>query len=76
VIEPEQLYDLVFDPNETSNRVNDPAAREALTDMRARLDRWMQSTGDPLLKGPVKAPAGAIVNPVDGTSPREKTQPA
>lgn len=75
-IEPEQLYDLVFDPNETSNRAADPAAREALADMRARLDRWMRTTDDPLLKGPVKAPPGAVVNDVDGTSPREPVQPA
>ena len=32
--------------------------------------------GDPLLHGPVKAPAGAIVNDPDGISPREKTRPA
>jgi arylsulfatase A-like enzyme len=75
-IEPEQLYDLVFDPNETSNRAGDPAAREALADMRARLDRWMRATDDPLLKGPVPAPPGAVVNDIDGISPRETPKPA
>jgi N-sulfoglucosamine sulfohydrolase len=39
--------------------------------MRGRLDAWMKRTDDPLLKGPVKAPAGAKVNPVDGVSPKE-----
>jgi hypothetical protein len=39
--------------------------------MRVRLDGWMKRTSDPLLSGFVPAPAGAKVNPVDGTSPRE-----
>jgi hypothetical protein len=34
-------------------------------------DSWMKATNDPLLHGPVKAPAGAKVNPVDGISPKE-----
>ena len=39
--------------------------------MRGRLDAWMKRTHDPLLSGPVPAPPGAKVNPVDGISPRE-----
>ena len=42
-----------------------------LEEMRGRLDGWMKRTADPLLKGPVPAPAGAKVNPVDGISPQE-----
>jgi len=65
-IAPEQLYDLVFDPNETHNLVTDPAAHEILADMRQRLDRWMHHTDDPLLRGPVPAPPGVTVhNPDD-----------
>src|SRR3954453_6872745 len=67
----EQLYDLVFDPTEHHNLAADPDSAKALTEMRGRLDRWMTRTSDPLLKGPVPAPAGAKVNPVDGTSPQE-----
>jgi arylsulfatase A-like enzyme len=71
-VEAEQLYDLVFDPNETRNLAGDASSREALTGMRARVDRWMRATKDPLLNGGVvKAPPGALVNDVDGTSPRE-----
>ena len=71
-VDREQLYDLVFDPNETRNLAADPAARAALTDMQGRLDRWMRATNDPLLKGPVvKAPEGALANDPDGTSPKE-----
>jgi N-sulfoglucosamine sulfohydrolase len=74
-VEPERLYDLVYDPNETHNLVyrvaGHPALGEVLIDMRSRLERWMQETDDPLLNGPVPAPPGAKVNNVDGMSPRE-----
>jgi len=68
----EQLYDLVFDPNEVRNVSDEPAHRGVLKQMRERLDRWMRATNDPLLRGPVKAPAEAVVNDPDGTSPRER----
>jgi len=67
----EQLYDLVFDPSEQNNLAGDSRAEPALAEMRGRLDAWMRRTDDPLLKGPVAAPPGAKVNPVDGTSPQE-----
>ena len=67
----EQLYDLVFDPHETHNLAADPGMAEVLAGMRDRLERWMHTTGDPLLKGPVPAPPGARVNLADGISPRE-----
>ena len=74
-VEPEQLYDLAYDPNETHNLVHQaaghPALGEVLVDLRARLERWMQETDDPLLHGPVPAPSGSQVNDVDGISPRE-----
>ncbi len=68
----EQLYDLVFDPNEVNNVAADNAMAEVLADLRARLDAWMQRTDDPLLNGPVSAPAGARVNDPDGLSPKER----
>jgi N-sulfoglucosamine sulfohydrolase len=77
LVEEEQLYDLIFDPNETRNVASDPGSRAALTDMRARLDRWMQATHDPLLTNAVvPAPPGAVVNDVDGISPRDRPRPA
>jgi N-sulfoglucosamine sulfohydrolase len=72
--EPEQLYDLVFDPNESDNLVCDPSRVEILAEMRDRLERWMQDTDDPLLDGPVPAPSGTRVNDPDGLSPRETPQ--
>ncbi len=71
VVAPEQLYDLVFDPNESRNLANDPSVSDVLQQMRLRLDDWMNATGDPLLLGPVPAPPGARVNDADGLSPTE-----
>lgn len=70
----EQLYDLVFDPNEAHNLAGDPALADVLADMRARLDQWMRATDDPLLRGPVPAPPGAQLNDPGGLSPSEATQ--
>jgi arylsulfatase A-like enzyme len=67
----EQLYDLVFDPNEGGSVAHDPRHSAVLDEMRERLDRWMRQTDDPLLKGDVPAPPGAKVNDPDGLSPRE-----
>ena len=67
----EQLYDLVFDPQEANNLADDPSATTALAEMRDRLQRWMERTQDPLLTGDVVAPAGARVNDANGLSPRE-----
>ena len=71
-VDAEQLFDLVFDPNETRNCVSDPQARAALAEMRGRLERWMRATNDPLLRGPIPAPKGARANDPDGTSPNEE----
>ncbi len=47
---PEELYDLVEDPDETTNRIGDPALNEVHRDLSARLDAWMKETDDPLLE--------------------------
>ena len=70
-VDAEQLYDLVYDPQETHNLAMFSTHNDVLDDMRSRLERWMQATDDPLLHGPVPAPRGAKVNDPDGTSPRE-----
>ena len=71
--EPEQLYDLVFDPHEAHNLAGSPAQAAILLEMRARLQRWMERTADPLLQGRVPAPSGAQLNDPDGYSPSEPT---
>ena len=67
---PEQLYDTLLDPNERVNLVGEPDHAATLTGMRARLDRWMRDTDDPLLHGHIPAPPGAELNDPDGSSPR------
>lgn len=62
---------LIFDPCESNNLIADPGSGTVLRDMRARLDAWMKRTDDPLLKGPLQAPKGAKVNPVDQAPPKE-----
>jgi len=69
----EQLYDLVFDPNEAANLASDADFRPVLDDLRARLDGWMEETEDPLLRGPVEAPAGVELNDPDQRSAADPT---
>lgn len=68
-VDREQLYDLLFDPNEVRNLAGDPRHEAVLTDMRARLDRYMQRTDDPLLDGPAPAPKGAKITLSDEHGP-------
>ncbi len=70
----EALYDLIFDPHEAHNMAGDSRVAAVLADLRTRLDTWMHETDDPLLRGPVPAPVGAVVNNVDGISPQERTK--
>ena len=72
-IAPEQLFDLVFDPNEAHNLALDAEAAGVRADLRARLDEWMRATADPLLHGPVVPPPGVELNLPDQRSPSEPT---
>lgn len=73
----EALYDLVFDPQESNNLAGSEAHAQVQGELRARLERWMRDTDDPLLTGGVvPAPPGAIVNDPDSLSPRDRTRPA
>ncbi|MFH1731592.1 MAG: sulfatase [Planctomycetota bacterium] len=67
----EQLYDLIFDPTEVNNLVDDPRLADVLDDLRDRLDRFMHETDDPLLRGPVPMAPGGQYNDIDGLSPNE-----
>ena len=69
----EQLYDLVFDPQECANVVDDPAYADVAADLRARLDAWMRETSDPLLDGPVEPLPGTALNAPDQVSPDDPT---
>ena len=67
----EQLYDLVFDPVETSNRAADPNFAAVLSDLRGRMNHWMAETDDPLLRWAVPCPPGAVVNAAEDRSPNQ-----
>jgi N-sulfoglucosamine sulfohydrolase len=69
--EPEQLYHLGLDPNEMRNLIGDARWSDVAGDLRARLERWMRDTDDPLLDGPVPLPPGAWVNAPDQVSAAE-----
>ena len=66
----EELYNLMLDPLEMHNLAYDPAASLVLNDMCNRLDRWMERTEDPLLRGDVPIPDGGFTNSQNGYSPK------
>ncbi|MCY3979015.1 MAG: sulfatase [Chloroflexi bacterium] len=70
-IAPERLYDTILDPVERVNLVDSAEHADVLNEMRARLDRWMRETDDPLLTGQVPAPPEAELNDPAGLSHRE-----
>jgi N-sulfoglucosamine sulfohydrolase len=76
ILDEESLYDLLFDPTEHNNLINNLAQREVAQEMRDRLHQWMLATNDPLLNGFVAAPPGAMVNDPNGISPQEPPKPA
>lgn len=47
---PDELFDLMNDPDEEHNLYADPAQRAVRERLQARLDEWMQAVGDPLVK--------------------------
>lgn len=71
----EALFDLVLDPTESDNRIDDPSLAAIAEDLRARLQAWMQRTDDPLRNGPVLPAPGTVHNSVDQISADEPTEP-
>jgi N-sulfoglucosamine sulfohydrolase len=67
----EELYDLVFDPNEADNLAAERP--ELAAQLRARLERWMEETQDPLLHGPVAPAPGTELNTPGQASPSDPT---
>jgi arylsulfatase A-like enzyme len=66
--EEERLHDVLLDPGEGRNLIADPAYAGVARDLRKRLSRWMEETGDPLLHGPVGLPPRGRAN-----SPRQRS---
>lgn len=69
----EELFDLVFDPNENCNLLEISTRQSELApvieELSGRLDQWMRATNDPLLLPSLPVPSGALVNDADGDSP-------
>jgi arylsulfatase A-like enzyme len=66
--EEEYLFDLVFDPYEVNNLAGEAGMKTVLAEMRARLQEWMEQTGDPLLQGPIPLPVNAWTDNPDAKS--------
>lgn len=56
----EELYDLVNDPGEMRNLIDDPGHQVVRDELRDRLGDWMATLNDPLLRGPIAAPDLAL----------------
>lgn len=52
----EELYDLVNDPAEMRNLIDDPGHEVVKDELADRLSDWMATVSDPILRGPVSAP--------------------
>ena len=52
----EELYDLVNDPAEMKNLIDDPGHEVVKDEMSDRLNDWMSTLNDPILRGPISPP--------------------
>jgi N-sulfoglucosamine sulfohydrolase len=68
LLDREQFYDMLLDPQESCNLFGLPEAEPFVRDLRERLRSWMEETADPLLDGPVAPPPGAEYNDPDARS--------
>jgi arylsulfatase A-like enzyme len=67
------LYDLIFDPGETDNLAAESEYKGLQDELSRRLHDWMERTNDPLLKGPVPKPDGAVINKKSSIHPSDNT---
>jgi arylsulfatase A-like enzyme len=65
---PHELYDMVNDPDERTNRIDDGACEEIVVELRGRLDAWFVRYVDPAVDG--------AREPVTGTGQRDLAGPA
>lgn len=72
----EELYDLEADPHQLVNVVDQPAHAAARAELRARLDRWMAETDDPLAHDPGTGTDRVPFDDYPYVGPPEKNAPA
>ena len=67
----EELYDLMFDPNETNNIIDNPELADTVKDLKLRMEKWMRETNDSALDGTPGRDCSdtCVVNEQDGFSP-------
>ena len=58
----EELYDLQKDPNEQNNLIDHDKYRDILNDLRFKLNSWLKSTNDPILRGKIPPQPGVRYN--------------
>ncbi len=76
ILPEEELFDIYFDPHERRNLAGDPQHSGILLEMQHKLAEQMKASGDPMMKGFIKAPPDARLNDANGISPKEKTSTA
>ena len=69
----EQLYDLLFDPNEAHNLAETAQHAGVLEETRGRPEKWIYENKDPILAGPIPTPTGAELNTRDQLSANDPT---
>lgn len=76
-VESERLYDVVFDPSEAHNLVDNPKYVNVLSEMRERLEEWRRETNDPVDDDNIMIPPDtAVLNDPTDLSPGDKSYPA
>jgi arylsulfatase A-like enzyme len=65
----EEFYDLIFDPSEKSNLIEDSRYAADIAEHSKMLFNWMETTGDSLPGGEYPLPDGAWLNPVTDIDP-------
>lgn len=65
----EMLFDLIADPCERVNLVNEPEYRDLYLELSAILDEHMKETNDPLLQGPLELRDPWTMNRTDALDP-------
>jgi arylsulfatase A-like enzyme len=69
-----ELYDMIEDPLQLKNLAQSPAHAAVLSDLTARLWKWMNATADPLLCGVPTPPAQKRALAVLGDPPRRQRE--
>lgn len=66
----DMLFDLYLDPVERVNLVGNEEYSHVYRAMEEKLEQWMTDTNDPLLKGQIPLPQGAVANKLTTISPK------